>query len=255
MIDLHCHILSGVDDGARTITDSINMAKLAMQEGIHTIVATPHHQNGIYINTASRIVQQVKQLNTILKEQELNITVLPGQEVRLYDGLLEDLEKKKIVTLNQTNRFVLIEFASNFVPHYAEKMLYKLQLKGIVPIIVHPERNMEFVKNPQKLYKLVNQGALTQTTASSLVGHFGKKIKKFSLQLIEHNLTHVIASDAHNITTRAFHLQTGYEVIEKEFGISVAFNFKENAYLVIGGKEVYRDEPEMIRHKKLFSFF
>ncbi len=85
MIDLHCHILSGMDDGARTITESINMEKLAMKEGIHTIVATPHHQNGIYINTASRIIHQVKQLNNILKEQELNITVLPGQEVRLYD--------------------------------------------------------------------------------------------------------------------------------------------------------------------------
>lgn len=131
---------------------------------------------------------------------------------------------------------MLIEFASNSVPHYAEKMFYKLQLKGIVPIIVHPERNMEFVENPKKLYKLVNQGALTQTTASSLIGHFGKNIKKFSLQLIEYKLTHVIASDAHNITTRAFHLQKGYDVIEKEFGISVALNFKKNVYLSINGK-------------------
>lgn len=78
MIDLHCHILSGMDDGACTITESINMEKLAMKEGIHTIVAIPDHQNSIYNNTASRIVHQLKQLNNILKEQELNITVLPG---------------------------------------------------------------------------------------------------------------------------------------------------------------------------------
>lgn len=114
---------------------------------------------------------------------------------------------------------------------------------------------MEFVENPKKLYKLVKQGALVQTTASSLIGHFGKKIKKCSLQLIEYKLTHVIASDAHNITTRTFHLQTGYNVIEKGFGIFVAGSFKENAYLALSGKEIYKEEPEMIRHKKLFSLF
>ena len=184
---MHCHILSGVDDEARTITESINMEKLAMKEGIHTIVATPHHQNDIYNNTASRIVQQVKLLNNILKEQELNITVLPCQEVRLYNNFFQYSEIYRVVTLNQINRFMLIEFASNSVPHYAEKMLYKLQLKGIIPIIVPPERNIEFVENPKKLYKLVNHGALTQTTASSLIGHFGKKLRNLAYSLLNIN--------------------------------------------------------------------
>ncbi|MDM5190883.1 tyrosine protein phosphatase [Bacillus sp. DX4.1] len=255
MIDLHCHILPSIDDGAQTIEDSIAMAKAARKEGIHTIVATPHHQNGVYINPAESILHQVKQLNEALKEQEINLTILPGQEVRLYGELLEDYKSGHIVTLNQMDKYVFIEFPANHVPRYAEQMLYKLRTKGITPIIVHPERNTEIIERPDVLYKLVNQGALTQITAGSVTGRFGKKIKKFTLQLIEHHLTHVIASDAHDTTTRSFHLQAAYETVEKTFGISTLYNFKENTYLLISGKTIYREEPERIRRKKILGLF
>ncbi|MGF9964005.1 tyrosine-protein phosphatase [Bacillus rhizoplanae] len=255
MIDLHCHILPGVDDGAQTITDSLEMAKTAIAEGIHTIVATPHHQNGKYVNERMHILHQVKQLNDLLQENNVSLTVLPGQEVRLYGEMLQDYENNKIVTLNETNKYILIEFPSNHVPRYAEQMLYELRMKGLIPIIVHPERNAELIEHPDKLYNFVNKGALTQVTAGSLLGNFGKKIKKFSLQLIEHNLTHMIASDAHNTTTRSFHLQAGYDVIEKEFGTSTLMNFKENPYLFISGKSIYKEDPEQIRRKKIFGIF
>lgn len=255
VIDLHCHILPGVDDGAQIITDSIAMAKAAVAEGIHTIVATPHHQNGRYVNERTDILHQVKQLNGLLNENDINLTVLPGQEVRLYGDLLTDYEAKKIVTLNETSTYILIEFSSNHVPRYAEQMLYELRVKGLIPIIVHPERNAELIEHPDKLYNFVSKGALTQVTAGSLIGNFGKKIKKFSLQLIEHNLTHMIASDAHNITTRGFHLQAGYDVIEEEFGTSILMDFKENPYLLISGKNVYKEDPEQIHRKKLFGIF
>lgn len=168
--------------------------------------------------------------------------------------LLNDLEKNNIVTLNKTNRFILLEFPSNFVPHYTEELFFKLRLKGITPIIAHPERNQELIENPNRLYTLVINGALTQVTASSLIGNFGKKINHFCLQLIEHNLTHIIASDAHNITTRAFHLQEAYNIIEKKIGIATITDFKENAYSVINGIQIYKKEPELIR-KKGFYFF
>lgn len=254
MIDLHSHILPGIDDGAQTIEDSIAMAKTAAKEGIHTIVATPHHQNGKYINEREEILHQVKHLNNIFKENDINLNVLPGQEIRLYGELLEDYDHNKIVPLNET-KYVFIEFPSNHVPRYAEKMLYELQVKGLRPIIVHPERNGELIERPEKLYNFVNKGILTQVTAGSLVGKFGKKINKFSLQLIEHNLTHMIASDAHNVTSRAFHLQAAYDVIGKEFGTSTQMDFKENPYLIISGKSIYKEEPEQIRRKKLFGLF
>jgi len=255
MIDLHCHILPSIDDGAQSIEDSIAMAKAACKEGIHTIVATPHHQNGVYINPAEGILHQVKQLNDRLKEEDINLTILPGQEIRLYGELLEDYELGKIVTLNRTDKYILIEFPANHVPRYAEKMLYELRIKGITPIIVHPERNTEIIERPQVLYKFVTQGALTQITAGSVTGKFGKKIKKFSLQLIEHHLAHVISSDAHNTTTRSFHLQAAYEVIEKSFGSSTLYCFKENTYSLISGKVIYPEEPEQVRRKKILGLF
>lgn len=255
MIDLHCHILPSIDDGARTLTDSLAMAQKAAAEGIHTIVATPHHQNGKYINERIEILHQVKQLNEALQEHDIPLTVLPGQEVRLYGDLLADYEAGKILTLNETNKYILIEFPSNHVPRYAEQMLYELRVKGMIPIIVHPERNAELIEQPDKLYNLVNKGALTQVTAGSLLGNFGKKIKKFSMQLVENNLTHMIASDAHNTTTRAFHLQAGYDVIGNKFGTNTLMDFKEAPYLLISGKAIYKEDPQQIRHKKLFGIF
>ncbi|EJS75285.1 tyrosine protein phosphatase [Bacillus cereus] len=255
MIDLHCHILYGIDDGAQTVTDSLAMGQKAVQEGIHTIVATPHHQNGKYVNERTSIIHQVKQLNDELQQHEIPLKILPGQEVRLYGDLLEDYEIGKIVTLNETNKYILIEFPSDHVPRYAEQLLYELCVKGMIPIIVHPERNAELIERPDKLYNLVNKGALTQVTAGSLLGKFGKKIKKFSLQLVEHNLTHMIASDAHNTTSRGFHLAESYELIEKEFGMSVMSDLKENPYLLISGKAIYKEDPEQIRRKKLFGIF
>ena len=255
VIDLHCHILPSMDDGAQTVTDSLAMAQVAVGEGIHTIVATPHHQNGIYMNERTTIIHQVKQLNHELQQHDIPLKILPGQEVRLYGDLLEDYETGKIVTLNETNKNILIEFPSNHVPRYAEQLLYELCVKGIIPIIVHPERNAELIEQPDKLYNLVNKGVLTQVTAGSLIGNFGKKIKKFSLQLVEHNLTHMIASDAHNTTSRGFHLGAGYDMIEKEFGTNIMNDLKENLYLLISGKAIYKEEPEQIRRKKLFGIF
>ncbi|MGG2063448.1 tyrosine-protein phosphatase [Bacillus sp. S14(2024)] len=255
MIDLHCHILPGVDDGPQTVTESIAMAKQAVAEGIHTIVATPHHQNGVYVNERIGILNLVKHFNGILRESDVALKVLPGQEIRLYGDLLTDYEMHQIVTLNETNTYIFIEFPSNHVPRYAEQMLYELRMKGLIPIIVHPERNAQFIERPDQLYNFVSKGVLTQVTAGSLLGNFGKKIKKFSLQLIEHNLTHMIASDAHNTTTRAFHLQDGYDVIGKEFGTSILMHFKENPYLIISGNSIYKESPERIRRKKLFGMF
>ena len=124
----------------------------------------------------------------------------------------------------------------------------------MIPIIVHPERNAELIERPDKLYDLVSKGALTQVTAGSLLGKFGKN-QKFSLQLVEHNLTHMMASDAHNITSRAFHLAESYELIGKEFGMDVMSDLKGNPYLLISGKAIYKEDPEQIRRKNCLVFF
>jgi protein-tyrosine phosphatase len=255
LIDIHCHLLPGVDDGAKDFQESIEMAKAATAEGITHIVATPHHNNGKYSNSKEQIIAKVREMQDALQKENIPLTILPGQELRINGDILQDYENGKLLTLNDAGKYVLIELPSNHVPRYTEQILFDFQMKELTPIIVHPERNQEIIENPEILYQLVKKGACTQITASSVTGHFGKKIKKFALDLIEANLTHFIASDAHNVTTRPFRMQEAYEMIEKEFGFSTVFYFRENAELVIEGRTIYREIPQRIKKKKFLGLF
>ena len=255
MIDLHCHILPGIDDGASNDELSLKMAREAVLEGIHTIVATPHHQNGRYFNEKKDIIQYVQELNESLKREQIPITILPGQEIRLYGEILDDYQEEKILTLNDTGKYLFIEFPSSQVPHYAERLLFDIQSKGMIPIIVHPERNSRLLEEPDLLYKFVTNGALAQVTAASVTGHFGKKIKRFSHQLIQSNLVHFVSSDAHNLEGRSFYMREALEVIESEHGQDTVYTFLENAQYVIQGQMCYKGPPEVIKKKKFLGIF
>ncbi|WP_018930687.1 tyrosine-protein phosphatase [Gracilibacillus lacisalsi] len=253
MIDIHCHILPGVDDGAKHMEDSVQMAKSAVSQGINTIIATPHHLNGSYDNYKDDILLAVDQLNKRLQEEEIPLTILPGQETRINGDMLTDLENGQLLPLNDTSGYLFVELPSNHVPRYTKQLMFDLQLQGIKPIIVHPERNKELIENPNILYDLVSNGTLTQVTAASIAGKFGKKIKKFSLQLIEANLTHFIASDAHNITSRGFVMQEAHTVIKDKYGTSLVYWFMENAQYLVNGDHVVGDVPEKIKKKKIMG--
>ncbi|MBY0006626.1 tyrosine protein phosphatase [Priestia aryabhattai] len=255
MIDLHCHILPNVDDGAASSEMSIEMAKRAVSEGITAIVATPHHQNGRYLNEKQAILQSVEQLNSLLVREGVPLTILPGQENRIYGEILDDYHQDKILTLNNKGKYLFVEFPSSQVPRYAERLLFDIQSQGIIPIIVHPERNSRLLEDPDLLYNFINKGALAQVTASSLVGHFGKKIKKFSHQLIDANLVHFVSSDAHNLQHRSFHMQEAIDVIESEHGRDYYYMFLENAQCVVDGKQCYKESPEKIMRKKFLGIF
>jgi len=246
--------LPGVDDGAKTIEDSIAMAKVAAEEGITTIIATPHHKNTQYYNNKEEILKHVENLNKEFIQRNIPINILPGQEVRIYGEVLEDNKKGEILTLNHT-KYLFIEFPSSSVPRYAERLLYNIQTQGIIPIIVHPERNKELQENPDLMYKLVQNGALTQVTAASVCGYFGKRVKHFSDQLIEANLTHFIASDAHNTTSRTFKINQAYDDIETKFGSDYVYMFTENAELLVKDNNIYKEMPLPIRRKKFLGIF
>jgi protein-tyrosine phosphatase len=254
MIDLHCHILPNVDDGPKELAESVEMAKQAVQQGIKTIIATPHHRNEKYENHGQTIFRQVEEFNRVLKSENLDLTVIPGQETRIFGEMVDGLESGEILPLNQ-GKYVFVELPSGHVPRYTGQLLFDIQLKGFIPVIVHPERNQEIIENPEVLYQLVKKGALTQVTASSVSGHFGKTIKKFSLQLIEANLTHFVASDAHNTSSRGFKMVKAYDVVAKNFGVEAVYMLRENAELVVQGKSVYREVPERVKKRKILGLF
>jgi len=187
-----------------------------------------------------------------LEENHLPLTVLPGQETRINGDMVERLKKNELVPLNNS-KYVFVEFPSNHVPHYTSQLFFDMQVAGYKPVIVHPERNSMIIQDPDKLYRLVKNGALTQVTAASIVGMFGKKIQKFSLDLLEHNLTHFIASDAHNTNTRGFHMDKAYNQIKQIFGSGMVLDFMENTERLVNGQSVVGDQPVRIKQKKLFG--
>lgn len=240
MIDIHCHILPILDDGPKSLEESIAMAKQAVSEGITKIIATPHHKHEKYDNEKAKIIAAVSQLNEALVTANVPLTILPGQETRLYGEILEDYQNQQLLSLCDGGKYIFIELPSSHVPRYTSQLLYELQLAGLTPIIVHPERNSELIETPDMLYRFVKSGTLTQITTSSLTGHFGKKIKKFTEQLIEHNLTHFLATDAHNLTSRPFRLQAAINEVENLYGTDTYYFFQQNAELLERGDRLYR---------------
>ncbi|MEG7379493.1 tyrosine-protein phosphatase [Bacillus subtilis] len=254
MIDIHCHILPGMDDGASVSADSIEMARAAVHQGIRTILATPHHKNGVYENEPAAVREAADQLNKRLIKENIPLTVLPGQEIRIYGDLERDLAERQLLSLNDT-KYILIEFPFDQVPRYAERLFYELQLKGYIPVIAHPERNREIRENPSLLYHLVEKGAVSQITSGSLAGTFGKQMKAFSLRLAEANLIHFVASDAHNLKTRDFRCREALDVLEKEFGREFPYMLTENAELLLQNQTIFREPPRPVKRRKLFGLF
>jgi len=252
MIDIHCHVLPGMDDGAKDETDAIAMAQQAVNSGISTVIATPHHKNRTYENEKSFIQKDVIRLNQLFEESNIPLDVLAGQEVRIFGDIVEDFEKGEIQTLNDS-KYLLLEFPSDSVPQYAEQLIFDIQRAGITPVIAHPERNRDLYTDPNRLYELVSQGALAQLTAGSLTGRFGKEINQVSHQMLEHNLIHFIASDAHNVDTRNFEtLKEAYDIIKQSYGAIIQYSLEENAQYLIHNENINQNEPIRIQKKKKF---
>lgn len=254
MIDIHSHILPGIDDGAQTEAESLAIAQAAVKEGIQTIVATPHHKNGRYTNSRETIQKNVAIYSELLKERGIPLTVLPGQETRINGEMVEDLQNGELQSINNTH-YVFVEFSPTSVPRYAKQLFFDLQVAGYIPIIVHPERNKELQERPGLLYNFVRNGSLTQITAGSVLGNFGKSAQKFTEQIIDANLAHFIASDVHNTTNRNFCMQDAFEKVKKDFGFDTFYMFTENSQLLIGGLNVNRQEPFPIKRKKFLGLF
>lgn len=255
MIDIHCHILPGLDDGAANETIALEMARQAVAEGITEIVATPHHRNRHWQNPKANVLQHVAHLNETLKEHAIPLMILPGQEVRLFGEMAEPDQQAELLTVNNSGNYLLVEFPTMQVPQYASQLFFNLQTSGVTPVIVHPERNQVFLDHPDKLYQFINEGALAQITAASLIGKSGNKVQKRSRQFLENQLAHFIASDAHNVTERPFYRQTAQAYIEKEYGFQMIEQLNQNAEQLVQGKQIPREQPTAIKEKKFFGLF
>jgi protein-tyrosine phosphatase len=227
MIDLHSHILPGLDDGAGSLEESLRMCEMSYRDGVRTIVATPHTLNGVYQNNRSTILAKVRELRTALEESpfllnkrqnETALVILPGADVHLSQETLTQLDQGKVTTLGDGGKSLLIEFPAQRIPHGAEQILLQLIERGIIPVITHPERNQDVLQRPQRYRQMIMMGCLGQVTAISLTGGFSHEVKYFSQNLLKHKLLHVIASDAHSTDGRSPVLTSAVEAAAKIVG-------------------------------------
>lgn len=254
MIDVHCHILPNADNGPKSVTASIEIAKQAVKQGIHTVVAAPSHLNGSHQNEKTAIMERVNTYTQLLAEHNIPLKVLPGQEIHLTEELLELFDEGKLLTVNANGKYLLLSCPEGELPSYTEKLLYEMQLQGIVPIISHPERNERIIEHPDIIYQLVKKGALIQLGVESIQGVFGAKVKKFAFQLLKANMAHVIASGASQQKEGSYSLKDAYAEIKKKAGIEKLYMLQENADYIVKGQMVHREQPVRIT-KKRFGIF
>jgi len=202
LIDIHCHILPGIDDGAKSLEESLLMARRAVEDGIHTIVATPHTLNGIYINSTREVTPKVTSLQETLSENHIKLQLYVGADVYLCPHMLELIGNGDAGTINNARKYILLELPSQVVPPGVKDEIFSLKLNGITPIISHPERNLAIQHNIDILYEFVSMGALCQVTAMGITGDFGGMVMQCAERLLKHRLVHIIASDAHSSDSR-----------------------------------------------------
>lgn len=214
MIDIHVHILPGFDDGAADTQMAIKMAEMAVTNGIHHIIATPHIIHNVSEHTCDEIKTAAAQLNMLLAQESIPLKIYPGAEYYLEPDLTARAAAGELQTLNNS-QYLLVELPAAQVPPYTEQILYELQIQGLKPIIAHPERNNGFISNPKLLSELTNRGNICQITTGSVVGIFGQRVKKTALHFLRQGWGHLIASDAHSNHKRTPQLLSAAGEIKK----------------------------------------
>ncbi|KYN77495.1 exopolysaccharide biosynthesis protein [Clostridium sporogenes] len=252
MIDIHSHIIPFIDDGSKDLDYSLKMFKIAEESGIKKIVATPHYYMGKYEEKYSSIKEQTEYLNKIVKENNINIEIFPGQEVLIHKRTVEIYEKGDIGTINNTC-YMLVEFPMTTWEDYYMDVLYELKIRGISPVIAHPERYKFIHEDISNINKLVEEGYLFQINTGSIEGIFGKDVQKISKELIKNRICNFIGSDAHSINRRKPDMNKGAKILETE-DKSLYDEIITNSKNLLENKESIISYNKIEKKKSIFSF-
>jgi len=233
MIDIHCHPLPGVDDGARSFEIAVKMCQVAAADGVTDLVATPH-SNYTYTFDAQRNRQLVAELQSKVGERP---RLLLGCDMHLsYDNIQQCVQGAKDFTINRTT-YMLVELPDQFIPEHLTRVYYDIQVAGLIPIITHPERNLLIQRRPELIEQWAGHGCLVQVTAQSYTGGFGSHARKFAEQLLDSGLVHFFATDAHDVEHRPPILSRCRQKVAKHKGEEVAdLLTRGNAEAVINGR-------------------
>jgi protein-tyrosine phosphatase len=223
LIDLHCHLLPGIDDGAKDIDMSLAMARMAVADGITVTACTPHILPGVYNNSGPAIIAAIGRLQEALKRAGIPLRLVEGADAHIAPNLADQLRAGEALTINRT-RYLLLEPPHHVVPPRMEDLIFGLQTAGYVPIITHPERLSWIEKHFSLIQRLVNSGNLMQLTAGSFLGRFGRRPRYWAERMLDEGLCHVLATDAHNQEQRPPQMAEARDMIARRLGDEEANN-------------------------------
>jgi protein-tyrosine phosphatase len=251
-VDIHCHLIPGMDDGAKSWEQSLAMARMAVADGVRTVVVTPHQLGSFSHNYGQLIRLRTAELQQFLESHQVPLRVLPGADVRIESGMVRLLRAGQVLTLADRGRHVLLE-----LPHELyfplEDVLDELHRAGMVGILSHPERNQGLLKHPRLIAPLVQRGCLMQVTCGSLLGTFGPACSGLAEWMLREGLVHFLATDAHGPTARRPLMRRAFQRVQELVGHDVALDLCcGNPLAIADGREV-TVKPYPVPRRGFFS--
>jgi protein-tyrosine phosphatase len=225
MIDIHCHLLPGIDDGPPTLAAALDLARALVADGMDHVVCTPHVFPGRFENRRSSIHEEFLAFERALHEHGVDLSISYAGEVRLTPevlGLLAIDELPFLGTGFNGQRTLLLEMPDGQIPLGAERFVARLLDAGIRPVIAHPERNRAVMDDPERIEDFVEMGCFLQLTAASVTGHFGARAQATARSLLDRGWVHAVASDAHNLNARRPRMREASEWLAKHYGHGAA---------------------------------
>lgn len=258
MIDLHNHLLPGIDDGAKRLEETLEFLRVAGRDGVRTITATPHMKPGVYDNSRTAILERIAMVKEAARGDAAaeRVELLPGAEVYFTADVVERARAGQLMTVGDRGKYLLLELPYQQVPMKVDDVIFQLRLLGITPIMAHPERVAYYLEDFERVAASVRLGALTQVTGNSITGRFGSKARDFAVRMLEQNLVHIVASDSHDVRYRPPTLSDARAALAKLAGEDVARRLVEdNPRLILEGADIEADAPppEPPRRRGLFQ--
>jgi len=252
LIDIHSHILSEIDDGAKDMETTINMLKLAERFNTTAIIATPHYYQGYFENAYDEVANKVDILKSEIKNYGINIEIYTGQEI-LLDSHTVELFKSGIIRGLNGSRYILLELPMDRYSVKLIEIIYELRLLGVMPIIAHPERYYYIQNDMGIINDFIEEGCLFQINAGSITGIFGKLVEKTSRKLIENGVCNFIASDAHTVNRRCPGLEEALRIVE-QIDNSVSIEVQINGELLLKNENIKNINNKISIKKSFFGF-
>lgn len=249
MIDIHSHIIPKIDDGAKNLDISLKLLQIARDNGTKGIVATPHYYKGFYNFEYNNIGKEVEELKEMAKDNFIDIDIYYVQEICFFQGMFKELEEGRIGTINGT-KYILIEFPLDEFSKNIFDEIYELQIRGIQPIIAHPERYKIFKDKPEEINKFIEEGYLFQLNSGSILGEFSKETRKTAEIFLKNNVYSFVGSDAHNLERRTTSLGNVIKALDSIY----IDEYNKNGIEMLKNNEI-KFSGEKVQKKKKFIFF